>query len=99
MEKKNFVKILEQKSWIISLVVLLLVFFQTCSTNKRISTLERTVAKTSQESNEKVINEFKKEGFRISKRFLYDNNAIIRTTVRPDDRMNQYDEEIKKLEK
>jgi uncharacterized protein YdcH (DUF465 family) len=38
------------------------------------------------------------EGLRTSKRMLYDNNAIIRTTVRPDDRMNEYDAEIKKLQ-
>lgn len=99
MEKKNFAKILEQKSWLISLVILLLVFFQTCSNNKRISALEKTVTKTTQENNDKIVNEFKIEGLRISKRFLYDNNSIIRTTIRPDDRMNQYDEEIKKLEK
>lgn len=34
------------------------------------------------------------EGYEISKRMLYDNNAIVRTSVRPDDRMNQYDKEI-----
>jgi hypothetical protein len=38
-------------------------------------------------------------GLKASKRTLYDWNAVVRTTVRPDDRMNQYDEEIKKLEK
>lgn len=42
---------------------------------------------------------FQIEGFRISKRMLYDNNAIIRTTIRPDDRMNGYDMEIQKLQK
>ena len=38
-------------------------------------------------------------GLKTSKRTLYDWNAVIRTTVRPDDRMNEYDQEIKKLEK
>ena len=42
--------------------------------------------------------ELKIEGLEISKRILYDNNAIIRTTIRPDDRMNQYDQEIKKIQ-
>lgn len=37
------------------------------------------------------------EGYEISKRMLYDNNAIVRTTVRPDDRMNEYDQKIKEL--
>jgi hypothetical protein len=38
------------------------------------------------------------EGLKISKRTLYDWNSVVRTSVRPDDRMNQYDEEIKNLE-
>ena len=38
------------------------------------------------------------EGYEISKRMLYDQNAIVRTTVRPDDRMNEYDKKIKELE-
>lgn len=38
-------------------------------------------------------------GYQISKRMLYDNNAIIRTVTRPDDQMNQYDIEISKLTK
>lgn len=39
------------------------------------------------------------EGFKVSKRMLYDNNAIVRTQIRPDDQMNAYDKEIEKLEK
>lgn len=39
------------------------------------------------------------EGLRTSKRTLYDWNTVVRTTVRPDDRMNEYDEQIKALEK
>ena len=38
------------------------------------------------------------EGLKASKRTLYDWNAVIRTTVRPDDRMNQYDSEIEKIQ-
>lgn len=38
------------------------------------------------------------EGLRSSKRTLYDWNAVIRTTVRPDDQMNAYDQEIKALD-
>ena len=38
-------------------------------------------------------------GYQISKRILYDNNAIIRQVTRPDDQMNLYDVEIEKLEK
>jgi hypothetical protein len=42
---------------------------------------------------------FSIEGYEISKRMLYDQNAIIRTVVRPDDRMNQYDTKISELRK
>ena len=38
-------------------------------------------------------------GYEVSKRMLYDQNAIVRTVVRPDDRMNEYDEKIKELTK
>jgi hypothetical protein len=39
------------------------------------------------------------EGYKISKRNLYYNNAIIRTKERPDDIMHKYDIEIEKLTK
>ena len=37
------------------------------------------------------------KGLETSKRMLYDQNAIVRTTIRPDDRMNEYDQKIKAL--
>ena len=37
-------------------------------------------------------------GYEISKRMLYDQNAIVRTTIRPDDRMAEYDVKIKELQ-
>lgn len=36
-------------------------------------------------------------GLETSKRLLYDENSIVRTKIRPDDRMNDYDEKINKL--
>lgn len=42
---------------------------------------------------------FEIEGLKTSKRTLYDWNAVIRTTVRPDDQMKSYDDQIKALEK
>lgn len=38
------------------------------------------------------------ENLQTSKRTLYDWNSVVRTAVRPDDRMNEYDQEIKKLQ-
>lgn len=42
---------------------------------------------------------FALEGYEISKRILYDQNAIIRKVTRPDDKMNEYDLKIKELRK
>jgi hypothetical protein len=39
------------------------------------------------------------EGLRASKRTLYDWNAVVRTAVRPDDRMHEYDAQIEKIQK
>lgn len=40
----------------------------------------------------------KLDGLATSKRTLYDWNAVVRRAVRPDDRMNEYDERIRRLE-
>lgn len=89
----------------------LLGFFRSCNTNKNIKkqTKEIIELKNSVDSLTAKLDEFYNkeeldtrmeiEGLRTSKRTLYDWNAVIRTTVRPDDRMNEYDEQIKKLEK
>jgi len=37
------------------------------------------------------------EGYEVSKRMLYDNNVVVRTTQRPDDIMVGYDAKIKEL--
>lgn len=37
------------------------------------------------------------EGYEISKRMLYDQNSVVRTVIRPDDRMHEYDLKIKQL--
>jgi cell division protein FtsL len=55
---------------------------------------------TKEEIDQKLDNitvEMQIEGLEISKRMLYDNNAIIRTTIRPDDQMAEYDRKIKEL--
>lgn len=38
------------------------------------------------------------EGLKTSKRTLYDWNAVIRTTIRPDDRMVEYDQQIQSIQ-
>ena len=44
----------------------------------------------------RLMNEIQK--LQTVKQVLYDWNSVVRTVVRPDDRMNYYDLEIKKLE-
>lgn len=39
------------------------------------------------------------QGLEASKRTLYDWNAVVRTAVRPDDRMAEYDKQISALRK
>ena len=39
------------------------------------------------------------EGYEISKRMLFDNNTVVRTTRRPDDILIEYDNKIKELRK
>jgi hypothetical protein len=60
---------------------------KTISLEKKVDSLNLVIQKN-----------IKIEGLKTSKRMLYDNNSIIRTVTRPDDRMNEYDQEIKKIE-
>lgn len=99
MEKKNFMQKLKEKSWLISLCLLVLMFMQTCSNSKKYNTLKKSLdAQNAKIEKLATKKDLKIEGLEISKRMLYDNNAIVRTAVRPDDRMNQYDQEIKKIQ-
>lgn len=78
-----------------------------CSHTKEASKLRREVDslnvslntfKNSVYNKEQLDLRMSVEGFEISKRMLYDQNAIVRTTVRPDDMMNEYDTKIKELQ-
>jgi hypothetical protein len=83
-------------------------YFRGCSTSKEDVRMRKAVTELSAEIDTLDANTYSKkeldlklqiEGIRTSKRTLYDNNAIVRTTVRPDDRMNEYDQKIDKLKK
>ncbi len=60
-------------------------------------TVEIQTLKESIYTKEQVDIRMSIEGYEISKRMLYDQNAIVRTVMRPDDRMNEYDLKIKEL--
>lgn len=87
---------LQKSGWAIALFLMLIATYQTCSSSKKVAALKKQVQQLP--TREEVSREIQIEGLKTSKRMLYDNNAIIRTTVRPDDRMNEYDTEIKKLQ-
>lgn len=72
---------------------------QNASIRKDVTRLDSTIASMNERTYDKVELDTRMaiEGYEISKRMLYDQNAIVRTTVRPDDRMNEYDGKIKAL--
>lgn len=99
MEKKNFMQKLKEKSWLVTLGLVLVIFVQNCSNTKKYNSLKKEMTAQSAKIEKLATKkDLKVEGLEISKRMLYDNNAIVRTAVRPDDRMNQYDQEIKKIQ-
>lgn len=71
--------------------------------DERLNNIDSTmVNKASKEDvvkmNQQILLQMEIEGLKASKRTLYDENAVVRTSIRPDDRMNEYDQDIKKLE-
>ena len=95
----SYLKIDSKKAIIyagVLVALLLLNMCTTCSTSKHVIKLEKKI--DSLEMSVASKKDLQIEGLRSSKRTLYDWNSVVRTTVRPDDRMNQYDQEIKDLE-
>jgi len=91
-------------------IIGLLGYFRGCSVSKENVRLRKEVTHQAMEIDSlgSIVNDqfYSKEeldirmeinGLETSKRTLYDWNTIVRTTVRPDDRMNEYDQEIKAL--
>lgn len=96
----NFIKLHFEK---IVLALLVLLFVQQCSTSRKVSGLEKQTKVMNTRIDSVYTSDLKKmieiEGLKASKRTLYDWNAVVRTAIRPDDRMNQYDAEIEKIQK
>jgi hypothetical protein len=83
-------------------------FFQTCSntsegkkTRRAVDSLTVSIEtlKSSVYSKGEMDLRMNKHGLVISKNILFDWNSIVRTSKRPDDRMNEYDKEIEKIDK
>lgn len=88
-----------------------LIYFSTCGTkgnldrtNRRIDTVQKSIdsidstaaTKVSEQEMEIMLEIISLE---TARRVVYDNNTIVRTTKRPDDVMNEYDQKIKELRK
>lgn len=82
---------------------LLILMLQQCNNSSKIAKVEKQEKLLNQRIDSVYTSDLKKmieiEGLKASKRTLYDWNSVIRTTVRPDDRMNQYDSEIEKIQR
>lgn len=96
----NFIKIHFEK---IVIGILLIIVLQQCSTSHKVKVLEKDQRALTQQIDsvykKDLQNLIEIEGLKISKRTLYDWNSVVRTAVRPDDRMISYDKEIEKLQK
>lgn len=66
-----------------------------CSTTKKVAKESFDQVYTKEEMD--IVLEIQR--IKTAKDVLYDWNTVVRTTVRPDDRMNEYDEKIENLEK
>lgn len=100
--------------WLKEYGIMLITFFllinlvQNCNQNKKMSEyndeiVRNTISIDSIQRNIYSRHEIQLIGdinrLRAAKLTLYDQNAIVRTKIRPDDRMNEYDVEIEALTK
>lgn len=95
---------IKQNLWAVLLFLVAIVFLKQCSLNREQNKISKEIKSIKAQmdsvaTKKDILREIKIEGLKTSKRTLYDWNAVIRTTTRPDDRMNEYDKEIEILEK
>ena len=101
---------LNKYGMLILILLGLSVFLNTCGvksnierTGRRIDKLEKTVATTDSILSLKISSErmdilLKINALEIAREVVYTNNAIVRTTERPDDVINKYNNQIKELQ-
>lgn len=80
------------------IALLLIVLVRQCNTNSLISTSNKNILIDIKSLDSNINNQIKIESLKTSKRTLVDWNAVIRTVVRPDEQIKEYDTEINKLE-
>lgn len=83
----------------------MLIKINTCNTQNHVEKLEKKVTSLEQNINhndslDREINAIEREiaTLETAREVVYTNNAIVRTTTRPDDVMNSYTEKIKELQ-
>jgi hypothetical protein len=92
------------KKWGILIITLfnVMIFFSTCGTKSKIEKVEKRLnVLLYNDSLQGEINSIDREILlnETSREVVYNWNAIVRTTERPDDVMNKYNLKIKELEK
>lgn len=101
-------KFIQDNFTIIVLIVMLLVFVRGCSERRDSRDLKQTVVELEGKVDSLMLmgnkiddlhTTIQIENLKTAKRILYDWNSVVRTVIRPDDRMNEYDREIEELRK
>lgn len=92
------------KKWGILIITVfnLMIFFSTCGTKSKIEKVEKKFNNVLyNDSLQMEMNSIDREIllYETSREVVYNWNAIVRTTERPDDVMNKYNLKIKELEK
>ncbi len=107
---KKALEFINKYGMLILIIIGMIVLLNTCGTNgninktgKRIDKLENAVSKTDSILSLKISTEkmdilLKINALEIAREVVYTNNAIVRTTERPDDVINGYNTKIKDLE-
>jgi len=98
----NFIEQFNKYALIAVVMLCMLSTCNTCNNKRQLSavqercdSLQLQVNRIQTAEDAKILQEI--NSLETSKRMLYDQNAIVRTTLRPDDRMNEYDQQIKEL--
>ena len=101
---------LNKYGMMILIFFVLMIFINTCGTKsvnerngRRTDKIENTVSKldstlSTKVSNEKIDLLLKINALEIAREIVYTNNAIVRTSTRPDDAINSYNNQIKELQ-
>lgn len=107
---KKLLDFISKYGILILIFISVLVFFNTCGTNsvnerngRRLDKIEKSISTTDSILSLKISSEkmdvlLKVNALEIAREVVYTNNAIVRTTERPDDVINKYNTQIKELQ-